>query len=172
MLTRKSSSPIPIRSLKAPSGHQEQPAAIRSTKPAGQPGRESLRPRQQPPPSSAQNQAARRTRQQAGLDTNCPRCPTPIRSLKALSGHQEQTVAIKSTKPAGQPGRESLRPRQQPPPSSAQNQAARRTQNVIRQHKLKAGRAGTKTSWTPQREPAGGCFSEGLLLEIVTTSSA
>lgn len=139
MLTRKSSCQTPIRSLKAPSGHQEQPATIRSTWPAGRPGRESLRPRQQPPQSSTHNQEARRTRNQAALDTNCPRCQILTRSLTAPSGHQEQPAAIRSTWPAGQPGRENLKPRQQPPPSSTQNQEARRTQNVIRQHKLKVG---------------------------------
>ena len=139
MLTQKSSWKIPIRSLTAPSSHQEQPAAIRDPWPAEQPGRESLRPRQQPPPSNAQNQAARRTRKQAALDTNCPRCPIPIRSLTAPSSHQEQPAAIRDPWTAEQPGRESLRPRQQPPPSNAQNQAARRTQNAIRQHKLKVG---------------------------------
>lgn len=139
MLTQKSSWQTPIRSLKAPSGHQEQPAAIRSTKPAGQPERESLRPRQQPPPSSAQNKASRRTRQQTALDKNCPRCPIPIRNLKDPSGLQEPTAAIRSPWPAGQPGRESLKPRQQPAPSSTHHQAARRTRNVIRQHKLKVG---------------------------------
>ena len=161
MLTRKSSWQTPIRSLTAPSGHQEQPAAIRSAWPAGQPGRESLRPRQQPTPSSTHHQAARRTRQQAALDTNCPRCPIPIRSLTAPSGHQEQPAAIRSAWPAGQPGRESLRPRQQPTPSSTHHQAARRTQNGIRQNELKVGRAGTKTSWTPPREPAGEYFVGG-----------
>lgn len=137
MLTQKSSWTIPIRSLKAPSGHQEQPAAIRNPKPAGQPGRESLRPRQQPAPSSTNHQAARRTRQQAELDTNCPRCPIPIRSLTASSGHQEQPAAIRRPKPAGQPRRESLRPRQQEAPSSTHHQAAHETKNAIRQNKLK-----------------------------------
>ena len=171
MLTRKSSCQTPIRSLKAPSGHQEQPAAIRNPKPAGQPRRESLRPRQQPPPSSAQNQAEPNTRKQAVLDKKCPRCPIPIRSLKAPSGHQEQPAAIRNPKPAGQPRRKSLRPRQQAAPSSTHHQAARRAQNTIRQHKLKVDRAETKTSWTPPREPAGEFYSERLLLEIITASS-
>lgn len=136
MLTQKSSWQIPIRSLTAPSGHQEQPAATRSPKPAGQPRRESLRPRKQAAPSSTLHQAEPNTRQQAVLDKKCPRCPTPIRSMTAPNGHQEQPAAIRSTWPAGQPGRENLRPRQQPTPSSAQNQAARRVQNTIRQHEL------------------------------------
>ena len=136
-MTRKPSWPIPIRSLTAPNGHQEQPAAIRSQAPSWQPGRESLRPRQQAAPSSTQHQAEPNTRKQAVLDKKCPRCPIPIKSLTAPSGHQEQPAAIRSQAPSGQPGRESLRPRQHPPPSSTQHQAARKTQNVIRQHELK-----------------------------------
>ena len=137
MLTRKSSWPTLIRSLTVISDRQQPPTAIRSTWPAGQPGRESLRPGQQPTPSSAQNQAAHRTRNQAALDTNCPRCPIPIRSLTAPNGHKEPPAAIRSTWPAGQPGRESLRPGRQPTPSSTQNQAAHRTRNTIRQRELK-----------------------------------
>ena len=162
MLTRKSSWKTPIRSLTAPSGHQEQPAAIRSQAPSGQPGRGSLRPRQHPEPSSTHNQAAHGTRHQAALDTNCPRCPIPIRSLTAPSGHQEQPAAIRSQAPSGQPGRGSLRPRQHPEPSSTHNQAAHGTQNTIRQNKLQVDREGTKTSWTPPREPAGECFGRGF----------
>ena len=137
MLTRKSSWQTPIRSLTAPSGHQEQLAAIRSQAPSGQPGRGSLRPRQHPEPSSTHNQAAHGTRQQAALDTNCPRCPIPIRSLTDQNGHQEQPAAIRSQEPAGQPRRESLRPRQHPEPSSTHNQAAHNVQNTIRQRELK-----------------------------------
>ena len=162
MLTRKSSWQTPIRSLTAPSGHQEQPTAIRSREPAGQPRRESLRPRQQAAPSSDHHQAAHGTRNQAALDTNCPSSPIPIRSLTAPSGHQEQPAAIRSQEPAGQPRRESLRPGQQAAPGSIKLQAARRTKNAIRQHKLKVGRAGMKTSWTPPREPAGECFDRGF----------
>ena len=162
MLTRKSSWKTPIRSLTAPSGHQEQPAAIRSQAPSGQPGRGSLRPRQHPEPSSTHNQAAHGTRHQAALDTNCPRCPIPIRSLTAPNGHQEQPAAIRSQAPSGQPGRGSLRSRQHPEPSSTHNQAAHGTQNTIRQNKLQVDREGTKTSWTPPREPAGECFGRGF----------
>ena len=61
----------------------------------------------------------------------------PIRSLTAPSGHQEQSAAIRDPWPAEQPGREGLRPRQQPTPSSTHHQAARRAQNAIRQNKLK-----------------------------------
>ena len=129
--------PIPIRSLTAPSGHQEQPAASSRQEPAGQPGRGSLRTRQHSQPGSTHNQAARKTRHQAALDTNCPRCPIPIRSLTAPSGHQEQPAASSRQEPAGQPGRESLRPRQHPPPSSTRHQAAHKVQNTIRQHELK-----------------------------------
>ena len=161
MLTRKSSWPTPIRSLTAPSGHQEQPAAIRSPKPAGQPRRESLRPRQQAAPSSTHHQAEPNTRKQAVLDKKCPRCPIPIRRLTASSSHQWQPAAIRSPKPARQPRRESLRPRQQAAPSSTHHQEARRAQNTIRQHELKIGQARTKTSWTPPREPAGECFVGG-----------
>ena len=137
MLTRKSSWQTPIRSLTAPSGHQEQPTAIRSREPAGQPRRESLRPRQQAAPSSDHHQAAHGTRNQAALDTNCPSSPIPIRSLTAPSGHQEQPTAIRSREPAGQPRRKSLRPRQHPTPGSTHYQAAHRTQDAIRQHELK-----------------------------------
>ena len=137
MLTRKFSWPTPIRSLTAPSGHQEQPAAIRNIWPAEQPRRGSLRPRQHPAPGRTQHQAEPDTRQQTVLDKKCPRCPIPIRSLTAPSGHQEQPAAIRSPKPAGKPGRESLRPRQHPPPSSTHHQAARRVQNTIRQRELK-----------------------------------
>ena len=158
MLTRKFSWPTPIRSLTDQSGHQEQPTAIRNTWPAGQPGKKSLRPRKQTPSSSTHHQAARRTRQKPALDKNCPRCPIPIRNLKDPSVLQEPPATIRSTKPAGQPGKESLRPRKQTPSSSTHHQTARRTKNAIQQHKLKVERAGTKTSWTPPRKPAGECF--------------